>query len=371
MVLILLKNTYIVKKIRENMSKLLNDLLNLQILENLCSSTGVEVNISALSKLHGKTRQTIKSRVDELFDNEIINRPIMPFLLLHNEYPLFVVVKADLPRTPAINEFFKTDPHIFAAFYVRDGEYNTLMIEYHRDVYSYGNWRDKILLEKKIPPREERVPADSQFFSNKHIIKYQPHSSIINMEKKYLNGEKLEINGYTVNKLSFQILKNLMMGEGMRINENLLSDKLGVNRKTIERRIADLQREKILGKPVCRFPKLFAPSNQILIFCLMEIKKSLGKVINAIKLDPYVPLAIDANIGRYKLLLFKTFFNFEEEFEWEANYDKRFPGCIGGIKKIFLLPSMAASIDQQKVSLGIIREKIEALHGRELMVSVR
>ncbi len=353
------------------MSELINDKLNLQILENICYGTGVEVNISALAKSHNKHRQTIKHRVDELFDARIINKPVYPFLWLYREYPLLVIVRADLPKTIEMSEFIKTDPHIFAAFFVRDEEYNMLLIEYHKDVYSYGHWRDMILDEHKIPPRKNRIPAHSLFFSNRHIIKYQPHSPIFNMEKKYLDEEYMEINGYKMKKISFLILKDLLMGKAIRTNENLLSQKLNVNRKTIERRISILLKENIVGRPVCRFPKFFAPPNQILVYALVEIKNSLDKIINAIKSDPNVPLALDANIGRYKLLLLKVFSSVEEHFEWEEKYDRRFPGCIGGMKKIYLSPQMTVSIDQQKVSLEIIRRRIDALHGRELMESVK
>ena len=62
-------------------------------------------------------------------------------------------------------------------------------------------------------------------------------------------------------------------------------------------------------------------------------------------------------MGRYNLLLFGVFSSVEEHFAWEANFESRFPGCIGAMKKIYLSPKMTASIDQQKVSLGIIRNR--------------
>jgi DNA-binding Lrp family transcriptional regulator len=353
------------------MSELLNDTLNLDILENICSGTGVGVNISALSKTFKKHRNTIQSQVRALFEHKIINTPIYPFMWLYQEYPLLVVVRADLPRTEEIDKFLREDQHIFGAFYVRDEEYNTLLIEYHSNLHSYGQWKKKIVEEHKIPPREIRYPAHALFFSNKHIIKYQPYSPIFTMEEKYKSGQELEINGYKMNKLCFQILKTLVLGNGIRTNENLLAQNLNVHRKTIERRISNLLRENIISGPACRFPKFFVPPNQILVYCLVEIKKSKDKIIKAIKSDPCIPLALETSMGRYNLLLFKVFFSVEDHFKWEERYDNRFPDSIGAMKKIVLSPQMTASIDQQKVSLNIIRQKKEWLHGRELIETIK
>ena len=73
------------------MSELLNDPLNLQILESICSGDGVEVNISAFSKKFKRHRNTIKTQVDALFNNKILDKPIYPFLWLYKEFPLLVI----------------------------------------------------------------------------------------------------------------------------------------------------------------------------------------------------------------------------------------------------------------------------------------
>jgi hypothetical protein len=181
----------------------------------------------------------------------------------------------------------------------------------------------------------------------------------------------MEINGYKINGLGFEILKKLLLGEGIRTNENQLAEKLDVHRKTIERRIAMLLNENVVGPPLCRFPNLFVLMNQILVYYLVEIKKSQDKIIRAIKADPHIPLMFETNIGRYNLLLFGTFFTVEEHFEWEERYDQRFPDCIGAMKKIYLSPTMTASIDQQKVSLGIIRQKKEEAYGKQLLETIK
>lgn len=190
------------------------------------------------------------------------------------------------------------------------------------------------------------------------------------MEENYKKGQEMDINGYKMNYLCFRILKALVRGEGIRTNENMLAQKLNVHRKTIERRISNLLTEKIISKPACRFPKFFVPPGQILVYCLAEIKKFKDKILKAIKTDPFVPLALEISIGRYNLLMFKVFFNVEGQYLWEERYDNRFPGCFGAMKKISLSPQMTASINQQKVSLSIIRRRKEFVRGKGLMESV-
>lgn len=349
------------------MSDSLNDIVNLSILEKICSGVGVQVNINYLAKTLKRHRKTIKNQVNSLFEHNIINKPVYPFLGLYQEYPLMVVAQAELPRVPEIAEFLNNDEHIFAAFYVKDEVYNTLMIEYHENLHSYGQWRKRIVADRIIPPREMRYPANVSLFSNKDIIKYQPHSPILSIEEKFKNGHDIEINGLKINELCIQILKKIMMGEGIRTNESKLSAELSIHRKTIERKIKLLQEYGFIGKPVCRFPKFFVPPEHILIYALVEVKKSKDRIIRAIKSDPTVPLAIEAEIGRYNLLLFKVFSNVEEHFEWDERYEERFPDCIGAMKFIFLSPKMTASIDQQKVSLGIIQKRKDTLHGKDII----
>jgi hypothetical protein len=276
---------------------------------------------------------------------------------------MLLVVRADLPRTEQVDRFLKEDEHIFGAFYVRDEEYNTLLIEFFKDLHSYVEWRKNIVIRNRIPPRENRFPSQSLFFSTQNIVKYQPQSPIAGMEERIRRGERFELNGYRLNSLGFQIMKKLVLGEGIRTNENLLAQKLKVHRKTIERRIADLVRSGVVSHPACRFPKFFVPPDHILVYYLVEVKRNIDRIITAVKSDPSIPLALETNIGRYNLLLFGAFITVEDSFRWEEQYEKRFPECIGAMKKIYLSPQMTASIDQQKVSLNIIRQRKEALAG--------
>ena len=54
----------------------------------------------------------------------------------------------------------------------------------------------------------------------------------------------------------------------------------------------------------------------------------------------------------------------EEHFRWEEIYDERFPGALGGMKKIYLSPKMSTPIDFRKIPMSILRDKKEILYGR-------
>ena len=348
------------------MTDLLNDELNLRLLREICSGNGVEVNISKLSRSLKKHRKTIHDRIDPLFENHIINKPVYPFLWLFKEFPLMVLTRADLPRDKITNHFIETDPHIFAAFFKKEEEYNTFIIQYHKDLYGYQQWREGLVKEGKLPPREIRYPSDSMFFSNQAFIKYKPSHPIELIEKHY-NILYNKINNYRLDKLSLQILKKLVNGIGIHTNENYLSEQLGVHRKTIERRILSLLNEKIILEPVCRFPRFVVPPNYTLVVSLIEIKKNPNNIEKALDADPHIPIILRASTGRYTHLVFSCFYLNEDHVKWQETYDQRFPGCFGAIKNTYLSPSMTFSIAQQFVSLEIIKRKLEKIHGRALV----
>jgi DNA-binding Lrp family transcriptional regulator len=348
------------------MTDLLNDELNLRLLREICSGNGVEVNISKLSRSLKKHRKTIRDRIDPLFDNDIIIKPIYPFFWLFKEFPLMVITRADLPRDKITNHFIETDPHIFAAFFKKEEEYNTFIIQYHKDLYGYQQWREGLVKEGKLPPREIRYPSESMFFSNQAFIKYKP-SQPIELIEKHINNLYTRINNYKLDKLSLQILKKLVNGIGIQTNENYLSEQLGVHRKTIERRISFLLEEKIILEPVCRFPRFVVPPNYILVVSLIEIKKNPNNIEKALDADPHVPIILRASSGRYTHLIFSCFYLNEDHVEWQETYDQRFPGCLGAIKNTYLSPSMTFSISQQFVSLEIIKRRLEKNHGKTLI----
>ncbi|MFO7618945.1 MAG: hypothetical protein R6W91_04750 [Thermoplasmata archaeon] len=340
------------------MTEILNDKLNLEILENIVSGTGVSVNISALSKSLGKHRNTIQTQVDELMKNHIISGPHYPFTEVFNERPLFAIVKADLPQTEQVEKFLKEDDAIFASFRSWDEGYNTLLLEFHKDMTSYYMWKERLVREKILPPLENRFPADVQFLDNKLRIKYDPNSSIICLEKAFRKNNELVINNYKIKELGFDILKKLLRGEGIKTNEHLLASKLNTHRRTIERRIDKFLEEGIVSKPICRFPKFFVPPNFVLVFCFIRLNKCKERIYHYMKEHCAIPIAYRGHAGRYNLLYFGTFQNVEEHFRWEEELRELFPDdCFGAMKKTYLSPRLTASIDQQKVCLGVIKER--------------
>jgi hypothetical protein len=89
----------------------------------------------------------------------------------------------------------------------------------------------------------------------------------------------------------------------------------------------------------------------------MEIKREKEKIHQDILSDPHIMMALEAGIGNYNILMFGAFASVEDHFFWEEKYDQKFKDSVGAMKKIYLSPRMAVPIDQQKVSLEIIKEK--------------
>jgi len=340
---------------------LLNDPVNLRLLEKLVSGEATSPNFSLLSKRFGKHRNTIRDRVEELLDHRVLDRPVFPFLGLYREYPLLIAVRADIPNDDQFRRWISTDEHIFAAFRSRQGEYNTLLFIFHKDVTSYQLWRESLVPQGKIPPREFRYPSSTSYFSTHMMVKYEPSSAIKLIEEELKENGEVEINGCAIDQLGFEIMRSLVLGGGIKINENFLSKELGLHRRTVSKRIEKLIEGGLIGRPVCRFPNFFVPPNYILVFSLYEVRRSREAILEEIKMDPCVPIAMNVSHGRYNLLLFGNHDSISGHLEWEERYEAKFPNCFGSADITYLSPKMTVSIDQQKVSLGIIRERLRRL----------
>ena len=153
---------------------LLNDVKTLRLLRYLVSGEGVSVKINTIARDLKIHRATDKKRVDFLFDEHILTRPFYPFSYLYVEYPLLVLVKADMPRSKDVIDFLKDDSHIFAAFSCMEGPYNTFLIEYFKNqpskilifnIFKNEGWKKLCeFLDKPIP---------TQPFPHKNIGKYK------------------------------------------------------------------------------------------------------------------------------------------------------------------------------------------------------
>jgi predicted transcriptional regulator len=348
------------------MTDLLKNELNLNLLRFIVKGVGVEINISELSKKLKKHRNTIKTRVNELIKNKIINKPQYPYLQLFKELPLMVVSRHNFLRDQKTKNFIENNDHIFAAFFFKEEEYNTLMISFHENVCTHQQWYDKTIRDQIIPYREEGYSSEVIHLGTGCFEKYNPSISIKVIEEDIKEKRFEEIKGYKIDKLSFDILKSLLRGDGIRTNENYLANVLNVHRKTIERRINTLHKAGIIGRPICRFPKLIVPPTYILVKSLFQIKKQHNNIIKNLKSDHHVSWMIKAVTGKggYNLVVFSTFYKIEDHLKWQEKLDQDFPSCIGAIKDTYLSPAMTFSIDPEYVSSCLIKNKICEIGGK-------
>ncbi len=345
------------------MSLLPDNLLDLLLLENICSGEGIEINIALLSRLIKKHRKTVKERVDMLISNRIVDRPVAPFKALFSELPLLVISYADLPYDARIIEWLKEDKNIFAAYRIREGESNMLIFEFHKSIWDYHVWRENIVSSGKIPERGKRAPSNNFYFSNEGIFKYEPSIGLNLIKEEFKRKGFVEINGIELDDVSLKILEHLLKGEGIIVNENYLARKLNVSRRSVIKRIQRLQEKGIILKPLCRFPNFFVPPNFLLFLSLVEVRAHKDKILEDILTDNHISLAYHISNGRYNLLLFQNHKDIEDYLTWEDMYDSKYPESFGSIKITLLSPKMTILIDQQKVSLGIICSKIKEIKG--------
>lgn len=368
-------NSYICKKEVQQPSRrmsqiidFLDDSITIQLLKILSEGKGVDVNISAISGLLGKHRNTIGSKFNQLIEHKIIDLPFHPFPGLFTVYPLLVLERITLPRDVKTNTWIEKDPYIWAAFFVKDEEYNTLLIELHKDLYSFQQWKERIVSERQItiPKDQEYIPSEAIYLSSKSILKYDPCASIDVFRKNFEDNKHTRINELELDSTLIDLLEVLMRGQGVKSNPNDLARRLGHHRRTIQRRMNLLLDEKIIWPPVCRFPRIWAPPGYFLVISLVEIRRNKKRITNVLEKNPHVSMMIKANTGRYNLVTFTSFYRVEDFLAWEESLDQRFSKSIGAVRNIYLSPSMAFSIQQQYVSLAYLESRLARLHGQEL-----
>lgn len=338
--------------------KLLENELNLQILRNLVSGAAVKVNIHAISNEYGTHRSTIKKRILWLYENNILTPPFYPFPYLFVEYPLFILVRADIPRSSETRNFFMDDSHIFAAFSCMEGPYNTLLLEFFEDLESYHSWREQIVLDEKLPDRQYRAPANSLIFSNKQTFKYNPGCFVEELTERFEKDGFVTFGKLRLDALSFRLLVDLMKGRFIHRNDTLLSRTLGVSRKTISKRVETLLDSEVISKPQCLFPHLFIPPGYNLVVSLIEVKSNKEKIKDFIKDNVHVPRAQETSTGVYNLLTFSAFDTIEGFFDFGEELTSKFSSDIGGIENSILSSKMIHTIKPQKLSLACIERKL-------------
>lgn len=348
------------------MSELLEDRNNLKLMDELVSGHAVSVNISELSRLLGRHRNTIKKKVDEIFNHKIIDPPVYPFHGLYKVYPLLAVVNLDIPdgkdATEKIIRWVKEDPHIFAAFRSRQGEYDTILFTYHEDITAYQLWMTTVpsilMINYGVKEEHAKFESSTAYFSNQLMIKYNPSIGINLIEKDFQKKGELELRGYKMDELDLNIIRCLVNGKGIKTNHTLLCERTGLHRKTIEKRIIALREDGLLGEPVSRFPNFFVPPNYLLTYVLVQFKKLDERVLNEIIIDTNIPIAIQTIHGKFNLLLFGNHSSLNDHLKWEERYRTMFPDNFGSAQITYLSPEMTINSNQQMVSLCHIREKL-------------
>jgi DNA-binding Lrp family transcriptional regulator len=327
------------------------------LLQSLVYGRGVSVNINALTKAVKKHRNTVRRRVEELFENGVLVKPFFPFVRLFREYPLLVLAETSLPYDNEVLKWFREDPHIFAALRSRHSSYNTLLILYHKDITSYELWREKLAVEGKFPLVAANLGHSSTtFHSNQLMIKYEPNAPVHLMEEELKTKGEVLVNGYKLDKLSFQILRLLTDGKCIKLNESQLAKDLGLHRGTIVRKTQEFIDEEWISDPVCRFPGFFTPPNYVLGICRLELKSDRQAFIQTVRKDPHVTMALNTSQDEYNVLLFAAFRNLDEELAWEVQNDMRFPKSIGKVSiHFFSLTSIPDSL-QRRIYLGVLDE---------------
>jgi len=349
------------------MKGILEDQLNLKIMKLICSGKGVSINFTEFSNIFEKHRNTIKNNITKLFEYKILEKPSYPFTQLFTEWPLLVIEKANFRRDLKTNMFIEKDPSIWAAFFAKEDDYNTLLIEFHEDLYSYQNWRESIIAEEKITLEEKSYPSEAVFLTTKNLIKYNLPVSAQIIQNNLKNNRHKELNGLRINEFKLELIKLLLHGKGISTNENHLGNILNVHRRTVKRRIEKLINQRILANPVCCFPRVWVPPEYSLVFSLVEVKRNYDLLQRTFKNDPHIPILFRATVDKFNIALFGIFYKMEDFLEWAEEYDQRFPGCIGAVRNTFLSPKMTFSIAHNYITLTYIQNKIDRLHGKALV----
>jgi hypothetical protein len=337
---------------------MIDEELDYPLLRNLVHGNSVTVNIHALTKALKKHRNTVRQRVQEIFENKVLTRPFFPFVRLFKEYPLLVLTEVSLPYDDEIDKWFREDPHIFAAFRSRYSEYNTLLLLYHKDITSYELWREKLAVERKVLLVDGSLPRSStSFYSNQLRIKYEPNAPVYLMEEELKTRGEILTNGYRLDRLSFQIVKLLAEGKCIKLNESQLAKKLGLHRRTVVRKTQELIDEEWISDPLCRFPSFFTPPNYVLGICKIEIRSDKEAFIQTLRNDPHVTMALNTSQDEYNILLFAAFRSLDEELRWEIRNDMRFRKTMGKVDIHFYSLTNIVDMSQRRIHLGIMDEK--------------
>ena len=352
------------------MSTVLDNEFNLILFDELVSGKSVSVNLSELSRELDKHRQTILTRIEDIFLYGILDEPAYPFLGLYKERPLLVTVQLEMPDDERFVQWIKEDPCVFAAFHCRHCEYNTILFIYHKDVTEHLLWREDLptimVEEYGISDTLTKFMSTTSYYSNQLMMKYNPGEGVRLLENQFKDDGRLIINGYKFDELDMDIVKLLATGIGIKTDLTSLCERANKHRRTVANRISNLIESGYLSEPVCRFPTLFVPPGFLFTLSLIEIRNHRDRIIDEMVKDRHVPLVLKTISGQYNLLLFSNHKNISDYLQWEEGYRDRFPGCFGSTDITYLTPRMRIPFDYKIVSLSIVQNKLNEIRGRKL-----
>ena len=88
------------------------DIVSLKLLEYVVYGVGVEINITELSKIFNKHRNTIANKINKFFEHKIIERPFCSFNHIFDKDSIMVIEKGDFPRDQKTNSWIENDSYI-------------------------------------------------------------------------------------------------------------------------------------------------------------------------------------------------------------------------------------------------------------------
>ena len=301
------------------MSEILENVDNLKIIASLVTGDSVVINYSELGRKLSKNRGTIQERVERLLEYNIISPPSFPFYYLFNVYPLALLTNMDIPDCvecqPRIKKWIMDDPRIIAAYKFRQGEYGTLIFTLHRDMKEAHNWMSMLpyTLETVYHVEKEHATFNSNtiYLSNELLLKYDPSTSINILERDSRKGEVC-LNGYCLDRLDLQILRLLLTGKGIKYNRNKVSQTSGLHSSTVEKRVNQMLKEKILLDPVCRFSNIFTPPGYLLSYMLVNLQQPMDTGVSSLLLNENIPIMWKTVYSKYNLLMFHLHTNLHD-----------------------------------------------------------
>ncbi|MCW4011689.1 MAG: hypothetical protein NWF07_01720 [Candidatus Bathyarchaeota archaeon] len=293
------------------MSEILENDDNLRIMESLVSGESVVINYSELGRKLSKNRGTIQERVERLIKNNIITPPSFPFYHLFTAYPLLLLTNMDIPDCvecqPRIKRWIQDDPKIIAAYKFRQGEYGTLIFTLHKDLKEAHEWLSVLphMLETVYGVEKEHATFNSNtiYISNELLLKYDPSTSINILERDSQKGEVC-LNGHCIDQLDVSILRYLLTGKGIKYNRNRITQTTGLHSRTVEKRVDQMLKEKVLLEPVCRFPELFMPPGYLLSYMLVHLEHPMNAGLNSLLINENIPIIWKTIHSKYNLLMF-------------------------------------------------------------------